>query len=93
MAVLQDLVSNNRQTDPMKVASLDSDYLTHKGVNFHRIYGQVLLGIHNHSGRDFKTFREERNSADYELGASFNPTDSATKVKEMWKLFNIIHNI
>ncbi len=90
------LVSNNYAgtIDHAKLNKLESSYLKTLKVNIHGTIPDVIRrldhGKYRRYSRDFEDFRDDRNTADYELTKSFPLPDSTTKVEEMEKLAHSI---
>lgn len=81
------LTSNGGKFNPQELSKLDGEYLKTLNVNLHSTIPNVLRRLRqSRYSRDFESFRDDRNIADYQLSKSFLLPDSITKVNDMERL-------
>jgi uncharacterized protein (UPF0332 family) len=88
--VILTLERRNKSYNSNLVRELNERYIIELGINFHSIISQVLLGMQYQVGVDFKSFRRQRDDADYELSLIFRRNEATEIVEEIEKLIGDI---
>lgn len=93
-AICELLDQKNRRYDKSRIDSFDKKYVVRQGVNFHRVISTVLGKIGGPAmSNDFNVFRDERNTADYNICDPYPNDDARNKVTEIKRLIQKIKEI
>ena len=85
-AICKQLDKRNKPYDRLKIESLDFKYIKNQRINLHQIIPTALASTLDKTARNkFRSFRTDRNRADYEINTQYTIKQALDKVRAMEK--------